>query len=194
MRNEQLRPPRRSSRTTPSPCRPGGCAGLCTEDGLARAVAAHRGRMLARARLVVGDRDLAEDVVQEALLRAWRSCAAFDPEGGPLAHWLLVLTRNVAVDLVRARQRRPQAPLTPAHEAGSTDPGFAELVDLRAQLRQLLQAVGPEHRQVIVETLLRDRPPALVAADLGIPAGTLRSRLHYGLRQMRRQLELADAA
>jgi RNA polymerase sigma-70 factor, ECF subfamily len=195
MRNDLPRTPRRTSSHTPVPCRPGGCAGLCTDDGLARAVAEHRGRMLVRARLVVVDPHLAEDAVQEAFLRAWRSCASFDPDGGPLAHWLLALTRNVAIDLVRARRRRPDVvPLPGTHDVGSPGPDPAELVDLRAELRQLLQGIAAEQRHAIVETLLRDRAPACVAADLGIPPGTLRSRLHYGLRQMRVQLQTADAA
>jgi RNA polymerase sigma-70 factor (ECF subfamily) len=151
--------------------------------------------MLARARLVVVDPHLAEDAVQEAFLRAWRSCASFDPDGGPLAHWLLALTRNVAIDLVRARRRRPDVvPLSQAPDDASPGPAFAALVDLRAELRQLLEGIAPEQRHAIVETLLRDRAPARVAADLGIPPGTLRSRLHYGLRQMRVQLQTADAA
>jgi DNA-directed RNA polymerase specialized sigma24 family protein len=53
------------------------------------------------------DPDLAEEAVQEAFLRAWQSCATFDPAGGPLLNWLLTITRNVAIDLARARGRRP---------------------------------------------------------------------------------------
>ena len=71
-----------------------GCAGLCTEQGMAAAHAAYHTRLLARARRIVVDPDLAEDVVQEAFLRAWRACASFDPEGGPLVNWLLVETPN----------------------------------------------------------------------------------------------------
>jgi RNA polymerase sigma-70 factor (ECF subfamily) len=85
-------------------------------------------------------------------------------------------------------------PLSQAPDDASPGPAFAALVDLRAELRQLLEGIAPEQRHAIVETLLRDRAPARVAADLGIPPGTLRSRLHYGLRQMRVQLQTADAA
>src|ERR1700758_586699 len=88
-------------------CNPDGCAGLCPQHGMAAAHAAHHAGMLARARRIVVDPDLAEDVVQEAFLRAWRARSTFDPTGGPLANWLLVITANTAIDMVKARVRRP---------------------------------------------------------------------------------------
>jgi RNA polymerase sigma-70 factor (ECF subfamily) len=67
-------------------------------------------------------------------------------------------------------------------------------VVLRTQLHDALTGIGADQRRAIVETILRDRPPAEVAAELGIPAGTVRTRVHYGLRQLRGLLETADAA
>jgi RNA polymerase sigma-70 factor, ECF subfamily len=173
----------------------GPCAGLCTDEGLAAADRAYRVRLLARARLIVVDPDLAEEAVQEAFLRAWRSCPAFDPAAGPQIAWLLAITRNVAVDLARARGRRPPlvaAPATP----DVLDDGISatDLVVLRSQLLEALTGIGAEQRLAIVETILRDRPSGEVAAELGIPAGTVRTRVHYGLRQLRGLLETADAA
>src|SRR6516162_9593650 len=98
------------------PCGPDRCARLCTEEGMAAAHAAYHARMLARARRIVVDPDLAEDVVQEAFLRAWRACSSFDPVGGPLVNWLLVITANTAVDMVKARVRRPLLAAGPAQE------------------------------------------------------------------------------
>ena len=162
---------------------------------MATAHAAYHTRMLARARRIVVDPDLAEDVVQEAFLRAWRACSSFDPAGGPLVHWLLVITANTAADMVKARVRRP--PLAPGW--ADTDAPEANLngVDrliLRSQLRHALSKLGAHHRDAVVETVLRDRPYAEVAADLGIAPATLRTRVHYGLRRLRCVLEAADAA
>jgi RNA polymerase sigma-70 factor (ECF subfamily) len=168
-------------------CRPGGCAYLCSEAGLAAAHDAYRSRLLARARRVVGDPDLAEEAVQEAFLRGWRACSTFDPTGAPVLSWLLAITANAAVDLARARARRP--PLAPpGPEAADRLPdtlGEVDLLLLRAELGDALATIGPDQRTALVETYLRDRPYAEVAAELGIPVGTLRTRVYYGLRRLR---------
>ena len=171
------------------------CAGLCTEQGMAAAHAAYHTRLLARARRVVVDPDLAEDVVQEAFLRAWRACASFDPEGGPLVNWLLVITGNTAIDMVKARVRRPPLTSVPADENAPAG-GLSDIdrLILRSELRDALGSIGARHRDAVIETVLRDRPYADVAAELGVAPGTLRTRVHYGLRRLRCALETADAA
>src|SRR3954465_8175068 len=93
-----------------------GCAGLCTNEGMTAAYDAYRHRLLGRARRIVVDPQLAEDVVQETYLRAWRACAHFDPAGGPLLHWLLVITHHTAVDLLKARSRSGPVVATPQPE------------------------------------------------------------------------------
>jgi len=175
-------------------CNPDGCAQLCTERGMAAAHAAYHDRMLARARRIVVDPDLAEDVVQEAFLRAWRACSSFDPAGGPLVNWLLVITANTAVDMVKARVRRPPVASGPAQEnVPAAGLGDIDRVVLRAQLRQALSSLGAHHRVAVVETVLRGRPHADVAAELGVAPGTLRTRVHYALRRLRQVLEAEEA-
>jgi RNA polymerase sigma-70 factor, ECF subfamily len=176
-------------------CRSDRCARLCTESGLAAAHAAYHARLLARARRIVVDPDLAEDVVQEAFLRAWRACSSFDPAGGPLVNWLLVITANTAIDMVKARVRRPPLASGSAQEdapqAGLND---IDRLILRSQLRYALSRIGARHRDAVVETVLRDRPYAEVAAELGVTPATLRTRVHYGLRRLRCLLGTTDAA
>jgi RNA polymerase sigma-70 factor (ECF subfamily) len=176
-------------------CGPGECAGLCTEHGMAAAHAAYHHRMLARARRIVVDPDLAEDVVQEAFLRAWRACASFDPAAGPLVNWLLVITANTAIDMVKARVRRPPLAAGSANDNVAAD-GISDidLLVLRSQLQDALSSIGSHHRDAVVETVLRDRPYADVAAELGVTPGTLRTRVHYGLRRLRCVLECQDEA
>jgi len=162
---------------------------------VAAAHAAYHARMLARARKIVVDPDLAEDVVQEAFLRAWRACSSFDPAGGPLVNWLLVITANTAIDMVKARVRRPPPASGSATEnAPAANVNEIDLLILRAQLRHALSGIGAHQRSALVETVLRDRPYADVAAELGVTPATLRTRVHYGLRRMRCVLETADIA
>jgi RNA polymerase sigma-70 factor, ECF subfamily len=170
-------------------------AQLCTEQGMAAAHAAYHARLLARARRIVIDPDLAEDVVQEAFLRAWRACGSFDPEGGPMVNWLLVITANTAIDMVKARVRRPPVASGPADENVPADgPSDIDRLILRSELLDALSSIGAQHRAAVIETVLRDRPYADVAAEFGVPAGTVRTRVHYGLRRLRCVLETADAA
>jgi RNA polymerase sigma-70 factor (ECF subfamily) len=179
----------------PTYCHPDGCAQLCTERGMAAAHAAYHTRLLARARRIVVDPDLAQDVVQEAFLRAWRACASFDPAGGPLVNWLLVITANTAIDMVKARVRRP--PLAPGSASENVSADGIDDIDLlilRSELRHALCSIGAHHRDAVVETVLRDRPYADVAAELGVAPGTLRTRVHYGLRRLRCVLETQDEA
>jgi RNA polymerase sigma-70 factor, ECF subfamily len=183
-------------RPAPAPCdRP--CAGLCRPDGFAAAHREYRRRLVARARAVLGDPESAEDAVQEAFLRAWAACSAFDPTAGPtLLAWLSTITRNVVVDLVRARAARPQLPRTePDPGDAARGPSVAPLdTVLRLQLLDALATVSADHRGVVLRTVLRDRSYRDVAAELELPVGTVRSRAHYALRGLRRSLERADLA
>jgi RNA polymerase sigma-70 factor (ECF subfamily) len=191
----KLKTPDAVSAAATGTCSPGQCAGLCTEHGMAAAHPAYHGRMLARARRIVVDPDLAEDVVQEAFLRAWRACSSFDPEGGPMVNWLLVITANTAIDMVKARVRRP--PLAPGLASDNTPAAGIDDIDLlilRSELRGALSRIGARQRHAVIETVLRDRPHADVAAELGIAPATLRTRVHYGLRRLRCVLQTAGPA
>jgi RNA polymerase sigma factor, sigma-70 family len=182
--------------TRTAPC-PGPCAGLCTEAGFAAAYREHRPRLLARARAVVGDPELAEDAVQDAFMRAWAACGSFDPASGPpLVSWLITITRNVVIDQARARAARPRPVRQP-------EEGVAEPVDrrapmdgvvLRTVLVDALATISDEHRSIVLKTIIRDRSYADVAAELGVPVGTVKSRVFYALRGMRGALDPRAAA
>jgi RNA polymerase sigma-70 factor, ECF subfamily len=161
--------------------------GVTDDEWLEAAYASHKRRMLARAIRIVVDPDLAEEAVQEAFVRAWRAHATFDPSIGPIESWLLAITGNVAVDLAaRARARRP--PLSAA-EADSGQPSAGldpiDRIALSSELRRALHRIRINHRIAVVEATVNDRPYADVAAELGVNIRTLRTRVHYGLRQLR---------
>ena len=177
-------------------CRPDGCAGLCTDDGLAHAHQIHHGTLLRRANMLLRDRGLAEEAVQETFVRAWRACASFDPAAGPMVNWLAAILRNVSLDLLKARRRRPTLTRT-APEDNVTAPRRPDDVDLmllRNDLNDALAMIAKEHRAALIETILRDRTYHDVAAELGVPVGTIRSRVFYALRKLADLLDPTDLA
>jgi RNA polymerase sigma-70 factor, ECF subfamily len=160
-------------------------ASLTSEVGVREAYAAHGGEMYGFALRSLGDSGLAADAVQEAFLRAWRSGSRYDPELGSLRTWLFAILRNVVIDLGRARSARPEV----LDEAPEDVDEPLEQALLAWQVEEALRRIGEAHRHVIVETYLRGRPYAELAAELGVPEGTIKSRVYYGLRALRNSLE-----
>ena len=157
-----------------------------TDEGAVReAYAAHSGELYGFAVRSLRDPGLAEEAVQETFLRAWRAGDRFDPELGSLRTWLFAILRNVVIDLGRARAARPGVAV------GTVEPGHEPLEEvlLSWQVEEALRRIGEGHRVVIVETFYKGRPYAEVAADLGVPEGTIKSRVYYGLRALRNALE-----
>lgn len=148
----------------------------------------HRAALLRFAlKLTLGDRQRAEDIVQETLLRAWRHPEIVQGHVAAIRPWLFTVTRHVAIDMWRSRSRIQEVP--DEHETDRADPAeridqALTALDVRAALNQLT----PEHRQVIVEMYFRSRSVAEISQALGIPAGTVKSRTYYGLRHLHRIL------
>ncbi|MFP5345913.1 MAG: sigma-70 family RNA polymerase sigma factor [Actinomycetes bacterium] len=171
---------------------PGDAGDLTDEEGLRRAWAAHSGELYGWARRALDDGGAAEEAVQETFIRAWRAASRYDPDR-PLRPWLFAILRNVVVDEARSRRRRPtatgDAERRQTEQAGdsSTDP-FGDALD-GWLVEEALRRLRPEHRTVLVETYYRGRSYGEVAAELGIPEGTARSRAFYGLRSLRLALE-----
>ena len=158
---------------------------LSDERDVREAYAAHAGELYGFAVRSLGDSGLAEEAVQETFLRAWRAGARFDPQIGSLRTWLFAILRNVVIDLGRARASRP------AVTEGGIEPAvepFEEAL-LSWQVEEAMRRIGEQHRQVLVETYYKGRPYAEVAAELGVPEGTIKSRVYYGLRALRVALE-----
>jgi RNA polymerase sigma-70 factor (ECF subfamily) len=158
---------------------------LIGEEGVREAYAAHGGELYGFAVRSLRDPGLAEEAVQETFIRAWRAGDRFDPELGSLRTWLFAILRNVVIDLGRARSARPEV-LDEAPE-GIEEP--LEQALLAWQVEEALRRIGTSHRQVIVESYFRGRPYAELAAELGVPEGTIKSRVYYGLRALRNALE-----
>jgi RNA polymerase sigma-70 factor (ECF subfamily) len=137
-------------------------------------------------RLTGGDRQQAEDIVQETLLRAWRHPEALTER--PVRPWLFTVARNLVVDAHRARQSRPP-------ESGDSllaAMPAADDIDRALESWTVAEAMAdlsPQHRAVIIETYYRGCSVAEAAAMLGIPPGTVKSRTYYALRALKLALE-----
>lgn len=145
----------------------------------------HAGALLSYAmRLCNGDRQRAEDIVQETLLRAWNHLEATRSDR-PVRPWLFTIARNVAVDEHRARRSRP----TEVHDDSTLEiVGVDDDIDRALEAWLVTDAVASlseAHRSVLLETYYRGRTVDEAAHSLGIPAGTVKSRTFYALKALR---------
>ena len=135
-------------------------------------------------RLTAGDRQQAEDVVQETMLRAWRQAGKLDLTEPSLMPWLATVARRIVIDDKRRRSARPAETgdemLENAPVADSTEDLLRKVV-----MAEALQLLSPAHREVLNETILRDRTVNQAAEVLGVPVGTVKSRVYYALRALR---------
>ena len=135
------------------------------------------------ARLVLRDPELARDAVQEGLIRAWRDLRKLrDPDR--FDAWIYRLTVNACLDLARQRRRRVvEVELVPLHAPSTQDTAGAQAD--RQLVDDVLRELDEPSRAIVVLHYYLGLPLTEVAASLGLPVGTVKSRLHRALTAMR---------
>lgn len=140
-------------------------------------------------RLCDGDRQRAEDLVQETLVRAWQHPEALRADDfDSVRPWLMTVGRRLAIDARRARQARPPEVGDAVLENARVIGDHAERAAAALDVREAVKTLTPEHREVLVLVYFQGASVAEAAETLGIPAGTVKSRAYYALRALRRVL------
>ena len=160
------------------------------ESALEALYARYAGLVYTLALRIVGDPELAREVLQDTFLRAWNSSEAYAPERGRVPWWLMRIARNRAVDLLRSRSHqarlREQEPLA-ADARGSepAPPDIAEAGILRGAVITALQGLSAVQRQAIELAYYGGLTQVEVARELGEPLGTIKSRTRDALERLR---------
>jgi RNA polymerase sigma factor (sigma-70 family) len=170
-------------------------AGMAAGDRDAAAVFVRRfqRKVFGLALTVVHDRGTAEDVAQDVFVRAWRHAAAYDPRRGAVLTWLLGITRNAAIDVVRLKRAEPADPETLAArlEVDATSHSSFGVED-REQLREGIGSLAPEHRRALLLAAYYGRTAREIGEIEGVPLGTAKTRIRTAMIRLRERLEVGD--
>lgn len=135
---------------------------------------------------LTGDRSRADDIVQETLLRAWKH---LEVTGNSARAWLFTVARNIVIDDKRSAHSQHEFGTDTLPERPSSPDDGADAVLDAWLVSDALAELSDEHRAVIVHAYYGGRSIAEISRELDIPEGTVKSRLHYGLRAMRLALQ-----
>jgi len=132
----------------------------------------------------------AEEVAQEAMLTLWRKAALFDPRQASVSTWVFTIARNLRIDRLR-RERRPQVdpddPALVGEAYEERDPH--EVAQREERLRASLSSLPPDQAQVVRMAFFEAKAHSEIAAELGLPLGTVKSRLRLAFGRLRGALE-----
>ncbi|MFB7326298.1 sigma-70 family RNA polymerase sigma factor [Streptomyces sp. NPDC056190] len=167
--------------------------GLVAGDDACLAAAYHRWSALVHtlAWRSLGDPKEAEDVTQQVFLGVWRGRHGYRPERGPLAGWIVGITRRKIADALSARTRRGELVAAAGSALGTADPagGRPEAALDRVLVRYELDRLPAAQRRVLRLAVFEDLTQTQIAARTGWPLGTVKSHARRGLHQLRRRLE-----
>jgi RNA polymerase sigma-70 factor (ECF subfamily) len=149
---------------------------------------------------MLGDRETTEELVQEVFLRAWRQAGTYQPQLGRLSTWLMGIARNLAVDELRRRAARPRRTDGNADEQlariSASDEGDPVeqlwITTRRQEVRRALAALPPPQRQVMELAYYSGLTQSEIAARLGDPLGTVKTRMRLATQKLRDLLHEMD--
>jgi len=141
---------------------------------------------------IVYERDIAEDVVIEVYTQVWGLAKTYDPQRGTPLAWLLTMTRSRAIDILRSRQRNQKdEPIEHAQNVSANLPSpedNSEAAERQRLVRHALACLGDEQRQLIELAYFADLSHSEIAARVGQPLGTVKTRIRLGMLRLRELL------
>jgi RNA polymerase sigma-70 factor, ECF subfamily len=133
-----------------------------------------------------GERHAAEDMLQETMLRAWRHRDSLPWDDNGVRGWLFTVARNVAIDADRMRRVRPaEVALTDLNDTAAVADSTPDSALAAQEMARAFAKLSKMQREVIRHLYFRGDTIEEVATRLGIPAGTVKSRAHYGVQALR---------
>ena len=134
--------------------------------------------------------DMAEEIAQEALVTVWRKAATYDPGKASAATWIFTVARNLRIDLLR-KENRPQPnaedPIWQLNEPVSSD-RLVELDQRQAAIRAALKTLPDEQARVVRMSFFEDKSHGMIAEELQLPLGTVKSRLRLAFKRLKSQV------
>lgn len=159
------------------------------EDSTVAFVRRYQRRVYGLAIGVLNDSAAAEDVAQEALLRAWRHAPVFDPRRGSVESWVLTITKNLSIDALRRRRDFATDPDELMNDAlafgGASVEEAVVSRSLRPQILAALSALPAEQRRAVILASLYGRTAVEISEQESIPVGTAKTRIRAGLIKLR---------
>jgi RNA polymerase sigma-70 factor (ECF subfamily) len=137
-----------------------------------------------------GDRQIAEELMQETMVSVWNKAGQFDPERGNVSAWIFTIARNIRIDFYRRRRPAfdPQDPAFVADDIPSAETEFEQVQDA-ALLREAMATLPPDQLDVLKRAFFDDVSHSTIASDLGLPLGTVKSRIRLAFEKLRLALE-----
>ena len=136
------------------------------------------------------DAQAAEDVVQEAMVRVWQKAHQFDPSKARASTWMFTIARNLRVDFLR-KSNRPEPNADDPALVPDAQPGGFDLTAQAQDADRLRAALGdlPDEQRVVLElSFFEEKPHPEIAEHLGVPLGTVKSRIRLALKRVRSEL------
>ena len=134
--------------------------------------------------------DMAEEIVQETMVNVWRKAAQFDPAKASASTWIFTIARNQRIDLLR-KENRPMPDMNDPALVPDPEPRAPDVISRRQEagrLKQVVSDLPPEQQEVLRLAFFEEKAHATVAEELGIPLGTVKSRIRLAFRRIRAEL------